>query len=94
MNNYEVEVWYIDTMNCMSKYIISIIPIPISSIAAAMVTLIPQTVGQPGTPATWMTGMTSGSFSEGGDDPENIPATQGSAFDEAGWFLKKQVAIQ
>ena len=61
--------------------------------AAAMMPIIFLAVGQPGTPATWMTGMTSGSFSDGdGDNPENIPATQASAFDEAVLFSKKQVA--
>ncbi len=59
-----------------------------------MAPMIPQTVGQPGTPATWMTGMTSGSFSDGDDDdPENIPPTQGSAFDEAGLFSKSKLEL-
>lgn len=49
---------------------------------------IPTLVGQPGTPATWVSGMTT-AFSEP-EDMDDIPPTQGSAFDEAGLLKMNQ----
>lgn len=41
-------------------------------------------VGQPGTPATWLTGMSSEPMIPACDDDDEIPATQTSAHGEVG----------
>ena len=41
-------------------------------------------VGQPGTPATWLTGMSSEPMIPAADDDDEIPATQTSAHGEVG----------